>query len=111
MKIFKGKKLILRVRLIKKNKKLFWTNKRVFHMSFPRIILEGDSLLMVNALNKTGLNWSMNGQILADIQEVLLCFQSWKICHTERRANSVAHQLAKEGVQNATDRIWLHCIP
>jgi hypothetical protein len=34
---------------------------------FTRIILEGDSLIVVNALNTADKNWCNFGQILADI--------------------------------------------
>jgi hypothetical protein len=69
---------------------------------FSTLMLEGDSLIVVNALNRTGLNWSMYGNIIADIQAVFQGFHSWKICHTQWRANLAAHTLAKEGVHQAT---------
>jgi hypothetical protein len=55
--------------------KFFW------NQGLEKIILESDSLQVVNALNKPGLNWNMHGQIVADIIEVLRFCQYRKICH------------------------------
>jgi ribonuclease HI len=39
------------------------------------IMVEGDSLQVVNSINKPGLNWGKCGHIVADIHEVLRSFQ------------------------------------
>jgi ribonuclease HI len=49
-----------------------------------RIILEGDSLIVVQAINKPGLTWKLHGQLVADIKEVLWCFHFWKVIHTRQ---------------------------
>jgi hypothetical protein len=80
--------------------------------SFTRIILEGDSLLVVQAINRNGGNWStMHGNIIADIQEGFLGFRSWKTCHTKRGANSTAHILALSGCRHDVTHTWLRFIP
>lgn len=76
-----------------------------------RIILEGDSLQVVHALNKPRSNWNMHGQIVGDIKVVLRSFYSWEICHTKRGGNTAAHLLAKSGVHSDTDRVWVDCVP
>jgi hypothetical protein len=78
---------------------------------FLYIVLEGDSSIVVNAINKGGLRWSIYGQILADIQGLVVCFHSWSMCHTRRGANNAAHFLAKEGLKYATTRNWVKCVP
>jgi hypothetical protein len=78
---------------------------------FIRIILEGDSLIVVKAINCTCENWSRYGNIIADIQAVLAGFLSWKTCHTKRKANSVAHILAQVGSHNTNQSTWIGCIP
>jgi ribonuclease HI len=50
---------------------------------FSSIVLEGDSLLVVQAINNTGVNWSRIGFIIDDIRNILKGFQWWKICHTK----------------------------
>ncbi len=76
-----------------------------------RIMVEGDSIQVVQSINKPGLNWGKYGHIVADIHEVLRFFREWKVCHTPRDANSAAHTLAKEGIQVVADRFWLDCYP
>jgi ribonuclease HI len=41
------------------------------NMGLDRIMVEGDSLQVVNAINKPGLNWGKYGHIVANIHEVL----------------------------------------
>jgi ribonuclease HI len=78
---------------------------------FSHIILEGDYLIVVTALNNRDDNWRRYGQIMNDIDMVLHCFESWHVCHTKRRGNKAAHSLAKEGVLHGIDRVWLNVIP
>jgi ribonuclease HI len=73
--------------------------------SYTRLILEGDSLLVVHAINRTWVNWSRHENIIADIKEVLTSIYSWKTCNTKQRANSTAHILAQVGAHHATHRI------
>jgi hypothetical protein len=58
-------------------------------------ILEGDSLLVVQAIKHTCENWSKYGDIIVNIQTVLTGFHSWQTYHTKRRANSIARILAQ----------------
>jgi hypothetical protein len=76
---------------------------------FSSIVLEGDSLLVVQAINNTGVNWSRIGFIIDDIRNILKGFQWWKICHTKRQENRAAHTLAPVGVQQALSRTWIDC--
>jgi ribonuclease HI len=87
------------------------TNEFCRNRGFLYIVLEGDSSIVVNAINKGGLRWSIYGQILADIQGLVVCFHSWSMCHTRRGANNAAHFLAKEGLKYATTRNWVKCVP
>lgn len=81
------------------------------NMGLDRIMVEGDSLQVVNAINKPGLNWGKYGHIVADIHEALRYFQMWKLCHTPREANSAAYMFAKEGIHFASDSVWFDCYP
>jgi hypothetical protein len=75
-----------------------------------KIILEDDSLQVVNVVYTTGTHWSTYEQIVADIQGVLRTLQSWKVCHAKRGANLAAHRLAKEGLNHDTYQIWVDYI-
>jgi len=50
---------------------------------FSNIILEGDSLQVVQSLAKTDFNWTQHGQIMEDIREIMRSFQDWWIVHTK----------------------------
>lgn len=80
-------------------------------LGLQSIILEGDSIQVVNALQGTGPNWSRYGQMVADARVVLTLVRRWLIRHTKREANSAAHQLAKAAVKQVMDRVWIEEIP
>ena len=62
---------------------------------FPKVILEGDSLKVVNALQSDGCCWSRYGTIINDAKVLLNSLQEWQICHTKRIGNVAAHLLTK----------------
>lgn len=75
------------------------------------IILEGDSLLVVKALNDSNPNWLRYGQIIEDTRLVLGSLRSWNVQHVKQEANAAAHGLAKNAISISTDHIWLEEIP
>lgn len=62
------------------------------------IILEGDSLQVINDITKDKGNLSSFGMVFSDIKSKLLSFTSWSTHHVKREANSVAHILAKSAL-------------
>lgn len=68
------------------------------NQGFNSIILEGNSLIVVNAINRVGLNWSFLGNIILDIQTLLRKFFYWKVCYTPRGTNIAGYSLTKEGI-------------
>jgi len=77
---------------------------------FSHIILEGDSLIVITALNNKNDNWRRYGKIMNDI-DVVLHFDNWQCCQTKQGANKVDQRLAKEGVLHGIDRCWFNVIP
>jgi ribonuclease HI len=69
------------------------------------IILEGDSLQVVQALRCMSQNWSPYGQIVEDARSVLYTRMSWIVSHVKREANPAAHYLAKYALFNVQDRV------
>lgn len=67
-------------------------------LGLPSIILEGDSMQVINVLQANGPNWKNYGQMMEDAKGILGTFMSCQIHHTRRVANSVAHVLAKATV-------------
>jgi ribonuclease HI len=75
------------------------------------VILEGDSLEVVNAINEDRSSRRKYGHILDDIKMVLSSLRSWEVMHVKREANMVAHNLAKEASKLQTDRTWIEDCP
>jgi ribonuclease HI len=71
------------------------------------VMLEGDSLQVVQALKCMSQNWSPYGQIVEDARSVLYTSRSWIVSHVKREANSAAHYLAKYALFNVQDRVWM----
>jgi hypothetical protein len=63
---------------------------------------------VVNAVKVNGPNWRRYGQLVADIQEVLLSRQSWQIRHVRRLANSAIHGLIKAKVKLVMNRVCIN---
>lgn len=74
------------------------------------IILEGDSLIVVNAINKSGLNWSLLGNLILDIQGLLHGFHNWKVCYTPRGTNAAAHSSSCKTVLRKITMQGMRCI-
>lgn len=51
------------------------------------ILLEGDSLLVIKAINDPRSNWLHYGQIIEDIKLILGSLRSWTIRHVKRETN------------------------
>jgi hypothetical protein len=75
------------------------------------VILEGDALTIVKAIESSVPIQYMFGQIIDDIRVVLDSRRSWRVCHTKRGANGAAHGLAKEAIHGVGDRIWMEETP
>lgn len=71
------------------------------------VILEGDSLQVIQAINGKGDQWIPYGQIVADLQMVFSSFRIWEAIHTKGDANGAAHRLAKIAVQEFREKIWM----
>ncbi|XP_042958120.1 uncharacterized protein LOC122293670 [Carya illinoinensis] len=78
---------------------------------FLDLMLEADSLHVVEKLEKPVEDWSIGGLIVKDTRNVLKSFVSWSVCHTKRDANMVAHKLAKDALLSDYDQYDLEEIP
>jgi ribonuclease HI len=73
------------------------------NLRFPLVVLEGDSLIVVSALNKEEPCWSSFGHIIEDIRAKLQDIPSVRVQHVPRDANKVAHVLAKAAISQMLD--------
>jgi ribonuclease HI len=75
------------------------------------VILEGDSLIVVKALQTEAENLSLYGHFIDDTRLLLRQFRTAEIQHVKRQANQAAHGLAKEAVKDCIDNIWMEDSP
>ncbi|XP_042974832.1 uncharacterized protein LOC122306468 [Carya illinoinensis] len=78
---------------------------------FRSIIFEGDSLKVVEGMQKKAKDWSQGGLIIEDTKLLLQDLVRWKFCHTKRDSNMAAHLLAKNALLNDCDLYELEEIP
>jgi hypothetical protein len=75
-------------------------------LGYSKVILEGDSLEIVNSLQKDDCCWSRYGAMINDAKVLLDSLQEWKVCHARRTANVAAHLLAKHGLTVEAECTW-----
>jgi hypothetical protein len=76
-----------------------------------KIILEGDSIQVINAMNSEEQLWSNFGHLVEDTKYAMRNVPGWKCNHVSRDANGAAHNLAKAAVKNGFDYTWMGDAP
>ncbi|XP_040996051.1 uncharacterized protein LOC121242225 [Juglans microcarpa x Juglans regia] len=74
-------------------------------LGWKEIILEGDSLQVVNFLKTGEVNDSYVGTMIRDTKSILNSFTSWTVRHILRAGNVVAHVLSRDAL-SSRDSIW-----
>lgn len=74
---------------------------------FQHVLLEGDALMIVQAIKNPNTNLSSVGHILEGIKSLCGSFASCFILHVRREGNGVAHRLAKDAYLVDSHRIWM----
>jgi ribonuclease HI len=81
-------------------------------MGGTKVILEGDSLVVMLALMREEVRNQAHGLLLEDIRSTFSNFLSLEVHHIQREANMAAHVLAKYALSRSLDKIWLgECPP
>jgi ribonuclease HI len=80
-------------------------------LGLPKVILEGDALVIVQALQKEDPSWHKYGSLIETSRSLLRSFQSWSVRHTKREANMAAHLLAKEALRTPPETVWMEEYP
>ena len=57
-------------------------------------MLQGDSMLVVQAISADTISLSPLGSLIANAKSFTTCFNELHYCHTKREGNKVAHGLA-----------------
>jgi hypothetical protein len=71
-----------------------------------RAMFEGDSLIVISALNKGDQCWSMYDQLIENIQTRPSSICSYEVRHVGREANKAAHCMTKFALTQQVDQLW-----
>ena len=79
-------------------------------LSIHQMLIEGDSLWVIQAINEARLVRTMYGHVVNDIR-FLSSSVSCSFLHVKRKGNSLAHALARRAVSSANLNVWLENLP
>ena len=74
------------------------------------MVVEGDSLRVIQALIDARPSRTMFGHVIADIHS-LVSNVDCSFCHVKREGNKLAHALARRAVASADFNVWLEELP
>ncbi|XP_042939391.1 uncharacterized protein LOC122274416 [Carya illinoinensis] len=72
-------------------------------LGLTHIVLEGDALSVVQAVQNEEENWSAFGMVVRDVKSMLSKVWVWSIHHTPRELNVIAHILTKYALTCSED--------
>ena len=81
------------------------------NLGVTRVILEGDSLVVIKALKEEEQLLSPTGLLLKDVKMLSQSFQKLLYSHTKREGNSVAHSLARYATSIPDFLVWMEDVP
>lgn len=82
---------------------------RELHLN--NIILEGDTKIVMDAINSGETNKSKIGIIVEDMKLMMLRFPQCTVCAVRRAANSIAHVIAQMAIRENVERTWRSYYP
>ena len=80
-------------------------------LGMQRVILKGDSLIIIKALREEEQFFSPIGLSLEDVRRLSLSFQKLLYSPTKREGNSVAHNLARYANSIPDFFVWMEDVP
>jgi len=80
-------------------------------MGFSKIILESDSLILVEDLQTEGESLSALGNLFSEVKRMLHQFQEFRVQHIPCMGNQVAHFLARHAWRAQDVEMWMHSFP
>ena len=75
-------------------------------LGYAKVVLEGNSLEVVKALQTEGPCWSRFGLMIKDAKILLNSLQEWRVSHVKQMRKKAAHILAKHGLTVDEDHLW-----
>ncbi|XP_035547305.1 uncharacterized protein LOC118348876 [Juglans regia] len=80
-------------------------------MGFNKVVFEGDTLVMINALKENVVCWTWYGQVVEEVKSSLKELLHWKIQFVRRDGNMIAHKLAKFALNIGNLTCWIEECP
>ena len=80
-------------------------------LQFNKVIIEGDSEVVIKALNSSNTSSTSFGHIIQDIKIVSAAFSEIRFCHTRRQGNKVAHSIARRACNFSPFIVWMEDVP
>ena len=74
-------------------------------------VLEGDSLILMNALKSNSHSLSHFDHIVDDVQYLASQFSIISYSHVRRHCNTVAHSLARREISFSSLQVWMENVP
>jgi ribonuclease HI len=81
------------------------------HLGLRKIVLEGDSLKVVNDLKQESVQLGWYGHAMQDARMMLEQLLEWKVSHVNHQDNEVAHRLAKLALSLPQESLWMDFHP
>ena len=79
-------------------------------LSIHQMVIEGDSLRVIQAINGTRPVQTMYGHVIDDIR-FLSSSISCSFLHVRHKGNRLAHALARQAVSSTDTDVWLENLP
>ena len=80
-------------------------------LQFNKIIIEGDSEVVIKTLNRSSASSTSFGHLIRDIKCAAAAFSEIKFCHTRRQGNKVAHAIARSACNFSPFIVWMEDVP
>ena len=80
-------------------------------LNFDQVIIEGDTDVIIKAINSGGFSSSSFGHIIRDIKLLSSAFHNVSYNHTRRQGNRVAHRLARMACNFSPFQVWMEDVP
>ena len=74
-------------------------------------VLEGDSLILMNALKSNSHSLAQFSHIINDIQYLASQFSIISFSHVRRHCNTVAHLIARRAISFSSLQVWMEDVP
>ena len=88
-----------------------WAVQFTVDLGFHRVIFEGDSAIVINAVSQENATLSSYGFIVEDILSLVSSFLSFEFVHVPRSGNIVANALAKKAKELVGCQVWSADMP